>query len=355
MKPAFMTYTKKDLINLAVCMVLSVLIIPTIITTEYWYTSILIPWLCLALATIGQQIVMGYTGQLALGAAGFMAAGAFAMFNLILRVPDLGFVGSLIVSGLIAAAFGILFGLPSLKVRGIYLMVATLASQFFIIWMIDKFGWFKNYDSSGIITAQDIVILGKPFTTPLAMYFVCLAVTTILTLLAMNMARGSTGRNWMAVRDMDIAAESMGVSLLRTKVQAFAISAFYCGVAGALFAFCYLKSLEPVAFDIKLSFKILFMCILGGLGTINGAFIGAAFILLFPVLLNAIGNNVFHGAIDATIISSIEKVIFGLLMIIFMIYEPLGMAKLWENLKQSMRSKLSSSGIKGVKSPVLKK
>ena len=290
-----------------------------------------------------------------MGAAGFMAAGAFAMFNLILRVPDLGFVGSLIVSGLIAAAFGILFGLPSLKVRGIYLMVATLASQFFIIWMIDKFGWFKNYDSSGIITAQDIVILGKPFTTPLAMYFVCLAVTTILTLLAMNMARGSTGRNWMAVRDMDIAAESMGVSLLRTKVQAFAISAFYCGVAGALFAFCYLKSLEPVAFDIKLSFKILFMCILGGLGTINGAFIGAAFILLFPVLLNAIGNNVFHGAIDATIISSIEQVIFGLLMIIFMIYEPLGMAKLWENLKQSMRSKLSSSGIKGVKSPILKK
>ena len=355
MKPVFMTYTKKDLINLAVCMVLSVLIIPIFIKTEYWYTSILIPWLCLALATIGQQIVMGYTGQLALGAAGFMAAGAFAMFNLILRVPDLGFVGSLIVSGLIAAAFGILFGLPSLKVRGIYLMVATLASQFFIIWMIDKFGWFKNYDSSGIITAQDIVILGKPFTTPLAMYFVCLAVTTILTLLAMNMARGSTGRNWMAVRDMDIAAESMGVSLLRTKVQAFAISAFYCGVAGALFAFCYLKSLEPVAFDIKLSFKILFMCILGGLGTINGAFIGAAFILLFPVLLNAIGNNVFHGAIDATIISSIEQVIFGLLMIVFMIYEPLGMAKLWENLKQSIRSKLSSSGIKGIKSPVLKK
>ncbi|MFL2897433.1 MAG: branched-chain amino acid ABC transporter permease, partial [Candidatus Pelagibacter sp.] len=289
---------------------------------------------------------MGYTGQLALGAAGFMAAGAFAMFNLILRVPDLGFVGSLIVSGLIAAAFGILFGLPSLKVRGIYLMVATLASQFFIIWMIDKFGWFKNYDSSGIITAQDIVILGKPFTTPLAMYFVCLAVTTVLTLLAMNMARGSTGRNWMAVRDMDIAAESMGVSLLKTKVQAFAISAFYCGVAGALFAFCYLKSLEPVAFDIKLSFKILFMCILGGLGTINGAFIGAAFILLFPVLLNSVGNNVFHGAIDATIISSIEQVIFGLLMIIFMIYEPLGMAKLWENIKLKLKLKLTSSNRK---------
>ena len=339
MKPIFMTYTKNDIKNFVVLMTLGFIIIPNFISSEYWFTSILIPWLCLALATIGQQIVMGYTGQLALGAAGFMAAGAFACFNLVLRVPGIPFFGALIVSGLIAAAFGILFGLPSLRVRGIYLMVATLASQFFIVWMIDKFGWFKNYDSSGIITAQDIVIFGKSFTSPVAMYMVILVVVTFLTRFAMDMARGSTGRNWMAVRDMDIAAESMGVSLLKTKLQAFAISAFYCGVAGALFAFCYLKSLEPVAFDIKLSFKVLFMCILGGLGTINGAFIGAAFILLFPVLLNAVGNNVFHGAIDATIISSIEQVIFGLLMIVFMIYEPLGMAKLWENIKQKLSKK----------------
>jgi branched-chain amino acid transport system permease protein len=339
MKPIFMTYTKNDIKNFVVLMTLGFIIIPNFISSEYWFTSILIPWLCLALATIGQQIVMGYTGQLALGAAGFMAAGAFACFNLVLRVPGIPFFGALIVSGLIAAAFGILFGLPSLRVRGIYLMVATLASQFFIVWMIDKFGWFKNYDSSGIITAQDIVIFGKSFTSPIAMYMVILVVVTFLTLLAMNMARGSTGRNWMAVRDMDIAAESMGVSLLKTKLQAFAISAFYCGVAGALLAFCYLKSLEPVAFDIKLSFKVLFMCILGGLGTINGAFIGAAFILLFPVLLNAVGNNVFHGAIDATIISSVEQIVFGVLMIVFMIYEPLGMAKLWENIKQKISSK----------------
>jgi len=314
-------------------MLIALLIIPITVKSGYWYSSILIPWLCLALASIGQQIVMGYAGQLALGAAGFMAAGAFACYNLILRIPDIPFFVALVLSGLIAAAFGILFGLPSLRVRGIYLMVATLASQFFIVWMIDKFGWFKNYDSSGIITAQDIVIMGKSFTSPMEMYLVIVFVVTILTLLAVNMARGSTGRNWMAVRDMDIAAESMGISLLKTKLQAFAISAFYCGIAGALFAFTYLKSLEPVAFDIKLSFKILFMVILGGLGTINGAFIGAAFILLFPVLLNSVGNNVFHGAIDATIISSIEQVVFGVLIIVFMIYEPLGMAKLWDNLK----------------------
>jgi branched-chain amino acid transport system permease protein len=333
MKPIFMTFTKKDLINFFVVMVVAIVIIPNIVTTSYWYVSILIPFLCLALAGLGQQIIIGYTGQLALGAAGFMAAGAFACFNLILRVPEIPFFVALILSGFIAAAFGILFGLPSLRVRGIYLMVATLASQFFIVWMIDKFGWFKNYDTSGIITAQPIVIFGKPLTSPVAMYLLSLGIVTVLTLVAMNLARGSTGRKWMAVRDMDIAAESMGVSLLKTKLQAFAISSFYCGIAGALFAFTYLQSLEPAAFSIKLSFQILFIVILGGLGTINGVFIGTAFILLFPVLLNFIGNKFFHGAVDATIISSVEQVVFGALMIIFMIFQPLGMAKIWENIK----------------------
>ena len=342
-EPAFMGYTKGDIVNFVILMTLAFVAIPLIVQTEYWYSSILIPWLCLSLAAIGQQIVMGYAGQLALGAAGFMAAGAFACYNLILRVPDIPFFVALTGSGLIAAAFGVLFGLPSLRVRGIYLMVATLASQFFIVWMIDKFGWFKNYDTSGIITAQDIVILGKPFTSPMEMYFLVVVVVAVLALMAINMARGSTGRNWMAVRDMDIAAETMGISLLKTKLQAFAICAFYCGVAGALFAFAYLKSLEPTAFDIKLSFKILFMVIVGGLGTISGAFIGAAFILLFPVLLNSIGNNVFHGAIDATIISSVEQVVFGVLIILFMIYEPLGIARLWSNMRQRIRSRFRGS------------
>ncbi|MEL7254246.1 MAG: branched-chain amino acid ABC transporter permease [Pseudomonadota bacterium] len=345
-QPIFMSFSRADVTNFVMLMVIGLAVIPLLIQTDYWYSSILIPWLCLSLAAIGQQIVMGYAGQLALGAAGFMAAGAFALFNLELRVPWMPFPINLMFSGMIAAAFGIIFGLPSLRVRGIYLMVATLASQFFIIWMIDKFGWFKNYDTSGIITAQDIVIFGKEFTSPLEMYLVVLVVTAILTILAINMTRGSTGRNWMAVRDMDIAAESMGISLLKTKLQAFAISAFFCGVAGALFAFTYLKSMEPVAFDIKLSFRILFMVILGGLGTIKGAFIGAAFILLFPVVLNTLGNEVFHGMVDATIISSIELVVFGVLIILFMIYEPLGMAKMWENMKARFRKK-QANGVAG--------
>lgn len=339
MKPIFMTFTKKDIVNFFVLVIIAVFIVPNIVTNTYWYVSILIPFLCLALAGLGQQIIIGYTGQLALGAAGFMAAGAFTCFNLILRVPEIPFLVALILSGFVSAGFGVLFGLPSLRVRGIYLMVATLASQFFIIWMIDKFGWFKNYDTSGIITVQPIVILGYSLTSPLAMYLVTLSIVAVFTLIAMNLARGSTGRKWMAVRDMDIAAESMGVSLLKTKLQAFAISSFYCGIAGALFAFTYLQSLEPAAFSIKLSFQILFIVILGGLGTINGVFIGTAFILLFPVLLNIIGNTVFHGAVDATVISSAEQMVFGALMIIFMIFQPLGMAKIWENLKNKVFNK----------------
>ncbi|MEL7348382.1 MAG: branched-chain amino acid ABC transporter permease, partial [Pseudomonadota bacterium] len=148
-KPVFLNYSAADLVNFAVLMGIAFAVVPMMVQSDYWYSSILIPWLCLALAAIGQQIVMGYAGQLAVGAAGFMAAGAFACYNLILRIPDIPFFIALALSGVIAAAFGVLFGLPSLRVRGIYLMVATLASQFFIIWMIDKFGWFKNYDTSG--------------------------------------------------------------------------------------------------------------------------------------------------------------------------------------------------------------
>ena len=305
--------------------------------SDYWLSAILIPWLCMSLVALGQNILMGYAGQLSLGSAGFMAAGAFACYNLILRVDGIPFVVAVMLSGVIAALVGIVFGLPSLRIRGLYLAVATLASQFFIVWVIDKFGWFKNYDSSGIITAQDIVIFGKSFTSPAEMYLVVLVIVAVLTLLAMNMAKGSIGRNWMAVRDMDVAAEVMGLSLLRTKLQAFAISSFYCGVGGALFAYAYLQSVEPAAFDINLSFRILFMAIIGGLGTIIGAYLGAAFILLLPVFLNITFHAVLGDSVDATLISAFEQVIFGVMMIVFMIYEPLGLARLLELAQERLR------------------
>jgi len=326
----------QDRLGMAVLLVIGVAIVP-FTASDYWLTAILIPWLVLSLVAIGQNILMGYAGQLSLGSAGFMAVGAFACYNLILRVDGIPFVVAVLLSGVCAALVGIVFGLPSLRIRGLYLAVATLAAQFFIVWALDKFPWFKNYDVAGVITAQQIVIFGHPFVTPREKYWVVFIIVAALALAAKNMARGSTGRAWMAVRDMDVAAEAMGLSLLRTKLQAFAISSFYCGVGGALFAFAYLQTVEPSAFNIDLSFRILFMIIIGGIGTILGSFLGAGFILLMPVFLNVFFHSVFGKAVDSTFTSALEQVIFGAMIIVFLIFEPLGMARLWQLTKERLR------------------
>jgi branched-chain amino acid transport system permease protein len=327
---------RQDRIAMALLLVVAFGVVP-LVANAYWLSAILIPWLILSLVALGQNILMGYAGQLSLGSAGFMAAGAFACYNFILRVPGIPFLVALFLSGVAAALIGIVFGLPSLRIRGLYLAVATLASQFFIVWALDKFGWFKNYDPSGVITAQPIVVFGHAFVTPAEKYLMVLAIVTALTLAAKNLARGSTGRAWRAVRDMDVAAEVMGLSLLRTKLQAFAISSFYCGVGGALFAFAYLQTVEPSAFNIDLSFRILFMVIIGGIGTILGSFLGGAFILLTPVFLNSFFHTVFGKAVDATITSALEQIIFGVMIIVFLIVEPLGLARLWQLTKERLR------------------
>jgi branched-chain amino acid transport system permease protein len=326
----------QDRLGMVVLLLVGIVAVP-FTASDYWLSAILIPWLILSIVAIGQNILMGYAGQLSLGSAGFMAVGAFACYNLMLRVPGIPFVVAVMLAGVCAAFVGILFGLPSLRIRGLYLAVATLAAQFFIVWALDKFGWFKNYDPAGVITAQQIVIFGHPFVTPREKYWVVFAITALLALAAKNMARGSTGRAWMAVRDMDVAAEAMGLSLLRTKLQAFAISSFYCGVGGALFAFAYLQTVEPSAFNIDLSFRILFMIIIGGIGTILGSFLGAGFILLMPVFLNVFFHSTFGKSVDATIISAAEQVIFGGMIIMFLIFEPLGMARLWQLTKERLR------------------
>jgi len=327
---------RQDRIGMGVMLIVAFAVVP-FLASDYWLSAILIPWLALSLVAMGQNILMGYAGQLSLGSAGFMAVGAFACYNFILRVDGIPFLVALFLSGVCAALVGIVFGLPSLRIRGLYLAVATLASQFFIVWVVDKFGWFKNYDASGVITAQSIVIFGHTFASPYEKYLVVLAIVAALALAARNMARGRTGRAWMAVRDMDVAAEVMGLSLLRTKLQAFAISSFYCGVGGALFAFAYLQVVEPSAFTIELSFRILFMIIIGGIGTILGCFLGAGFVLLLPVFLNVFFHAVFGQAVDASLASALEQVIFGVVIIIILIVEPRGLAQLWQLTKERLR------------------
>src|SRR5262250_2015898 len=276
---------RQDLIGVALIVAVAFIAVP-LLATPYVITGILIPFLILSLAALGLNILTGYAGQLSLGTAAFMAVGAFASSNFMLRVPGMPLLLAFAGGGLSAALVGILFGLPSLRIRGFYLAVATLAAQFFILWVLTKVGWITNYSSSGVITAQRIVILGYAFDTPIAKYLLVLTIVAIMALAAKNLARSNVGRSWMAVRDMDVAAEVIGIRLMRAKLLAFAVSSFYCGVAGALFAYAYLGTVEPEAFNLDLSFRVLFMVIIGGVGTVLGSFLGSAFVTLVPIALS---------------------------------------------------------------------
>jgi len=329
----------QDRIFVAIILVIAFGVVP-MVGNDYWLGTIFIPFLVLAMAAIGLNILTGYAGQLSLGTGGFMACGAFAAYKLTTAFPDLNIILVLIACGVITALVGILFGIPSLRIKGFYLAVATLASQFFLVWLFNKVPWFTNYSASGVISAPPREVFGFLVTGaeahPSVKYIFVLSLVTVLALAAKNMVRSSLGRNWMAIRDMDIAAEIIGIKALQTKLSAFAISSFYCGIAGALWAFVYVGSVEPLAYDINRSFQVLFMIIIGGLGSILGSFLGAAFIVLLPILIK--NTPAFLGIPMASdMVSHIEAMVFGVLIIFFLIVEPHGLARLWTIAKEKLR------------------
>jgi len=304
---------------------------------DYWFSAILIPFLVLSLAGLGLNLLTGYAGQLSLGSAAFMAVGAFATYNVDLRVPGSPLLLSMALGGGVAALVAVLFGLPSLRIKGFYLLVSTLAAQFFMTWALTRFSWFSNNSASGVISAPRLEILGVDLNSPVGRYLLTLGVVVALFWLGKNLVRSELGRNWMAVRDMDTAAAVMGIALLKTKLLAFAISGFFLGVAGALWAFTYLGTVEPHGFDLNRSFQILFIIIIGGLGSILGNFLGAAFIVLFPVLLSNLVALLPTGLIDAGQIENLQKMAFGALIIVFLVKEPEGLARLWQKFRERAR------------------
>jgi branched-chain amino acid transport system permease protein len=309
-------------------------VIPAI-ASDYWLSSILTLFLIFALAAIGLNLLTGYCGQLSIGHAAFMAVGAYASFNFAVRL-DLPVVLNFLLSGLVAAAVGLLFGLPSLRIKGFYLAVATLAAQFTIEWVLVSFPWFANNNPVGAIDTPGMTILGWEVSTPRDKYLLTLSVVTLLAVAAKNLTRSEVGRSWMAIRDLDVAAEIMGIRLFRYKLLAFMASAFYAGVAGALYAFCYLGSLEISAFELVLSFRLLGMIIIGGLGTILGSFLGAGFIVLLPILISQT-LALLHVPGMSDLLANIELMIFGGLIILFLILEPYGLARLWRTTKEKLR------------------
>jgi branched-chain amino acid transport system permease protein len=340
---------RQDRIGMAMILAVAFVVVPlasltpglaSAIDFNYWYNGVLIPFLIFSLAALGLNLLTGYAGQLSLGTAAFMAVGAFAAYNFELRVPGLPILVSFVLAGGVAALVGVVFGLPSLRIKGFYLAVATLAAQFFVVWALTKFPWFSNYSSSGVIAAQKIVILGYVFDTPVKRYLLVLAIVAALALAAKNLVRSATGRAWMAVRDMDVAAEVIGIPMMKTKLLAFAISSFYCGVAGALYAFAYLGNVEPAAFELDLSFRILFMIVIGGVGSILGSFLGAAFIVVLPIFLDiwAAGFERSSGlALPPGLVSNLTLILFGALIVFFLAVEPLGLARLWQVAKEKLR------------------
>jgi branched-chain amino acid transport system permease protein len=306
------------------------------IGTEYLFRAILVPFLILSLAAIGLNILVGYCGQVSLGTGAFMAIGAYSAYNLAIRIPDLNLIVVFLLAGVFATIFGALFGIPSLRIKGFYLAVATLAAQFLVDWMFARIGWFTNYAPSGSVAAPPLEIFGFLVASPVEKYLFVLAFVAVFALVARNLTRGAIGRSWMAIRDMDVAAEVIGIRPLYAKLTAFAVSSFIVGVAGALWGFVYLGAWEPLAFDVNRSFQLLFMVIIGGLGSILGSFLGAAFIVILPLMLNQIPT--WLGIpLSTAMISHIEFMVFGALIIFFLIVEPLGLARLWAIGKEKLR------------------
>ena len=311
-----------------------------LIADEYMFRAILIPFLILALASLGVNLLVGYCGQITLGAGAFMAVGAYAAYNFQIRIDGMPLIGALLLGGLTSAGMGILFGIPSLRVRGLYLAVATLAAQFFCDWAFLRIQWFTNNSSSGSVSISNLQLFGMSIEAPVEKYLFCLLFIVLFALLAKNLTRATMGRQWMAIRDMDVAAEVIGIRPMYAKLSAFAVSSFFVGVAGALWGFVHLGSWEPAAFSVDRSFQLLFMVIIGGLGSILGSFIGAAFIVILPIFLNqflpALGGLLgLH--ISTAAISHAELIIFGSLIVFFLIVEPHGLARLWAIAKEKLR------------------
>lgn len=330
----------QDRIGLGVILLIAFAGIP-LLASDFFIGSIMIPFLVFTLAAVGLNILTGYAGQLSLGTGAFMGVGAYACYKLTTYFPDINILFMVLLSGVFSAAVGIVFGLPSLRIKGLYLAITTLAAQFFLEWCFVRIGWLYNYNDSGAIEVPqrklfDIAITGAS-ATPVVRYLVIVTLVAFMTLVAANVLRGRIGRSWMMIRDMDIAAELMGIRPLFAKLSAFAFSSYYCGVAGALMVFFWIGSAEAEAFDINHSLLVLFMVIIGGMGSLLGCFLGAAFIWILPIAIRAVPSMLSLDVIAATT-EHVANIIIGVLIIFFLIVEPHGLARLWQIGKEKLRT-----------------
>ena len=305
--------------------------------SDYWINSIIIPMLAMGVAGIGLNFLMGYTGCISLGSAAFMAIGAFSAYNLLLRVPILPLPIVIVLAGLIAGVFGVLFGLPSLRIKGFYLAASTLGAQFFFEFLFTNFPWFCNNNLTLTITAPRLEIFGWSLKSPQGRYMMVIVTTLSLVVLAYSIVRSRIGREWIAVSDMETSATVIGIKVHSRKLLAYGISSFYCGIAGVLWAFAYLRTSNAYSFDLDKSFEILFIVIIGGTASIFSNFIGAAFIILVPVFIDlAVTGMGLTEYVHIGITTNLQRVLFGVMIIYILIKEPDGLYRLIQRVATSL-------------------
>jgi len=329
----------QDRVLVAAVLLLAFVVVP-IAADSYHFSTLLIPVVILSLAALGANILIGYCGQISLGSGAFMAVGAYGAYNVIMRIPGTPLVVALLLGGLCAAVFGVAFGLPSLRVKGLYLAVTTLAAQFFADWMFYRVKWLTMDSPSISVTAPDLSFFGLALDSYAAKYLFCLSILVLTALAAKNLVRSAIGREWMAIRDMDVAASVIGIRPTYAKLTAFAISSFVIGIAGALWGFFYLGSWEPAAFGLDMSLQLLFMVIIGGLGSIMGNFFGAAFMVVLPILIRLWLPNLGQWIglpLGTAAAAHLELMVFGVLIVWFLVVEPHGLARLWSTAKHKLR------------------
>ncbi|WP_116133343.1 branched-chain amino acid ABC transporter permease [Tropicimonas sp. IMCC34043] len=329
---------KQDAFLLGLILVFAWVVFP-FTATEFTFQTLLTPILIYSLAALGLNILTGYAGQLSLGTGAFMGVGAYACYKLVTLMPWMNPIIAILLSGVFSAGVGVAFGIPSLRIKGFYLAIATLAAQFFLVWLFEKWSWLYNDNASGAIQVPNLEIFGiyvsGPQAASVTQYYLVLAIVTLLTWVTINLTRGNLGRTWKATRDMDIAAELIGINLMRSKLTAFAISSYIVGVSGALFVFMWRGAAEPNLFDIPLSFRVLFIAIIGGLGSILGNYLGAILIVGLPVLLGTL-PSALGIQVESALIEHLNTMIVGSLIIFFLIIEPHGLAQLWRLIREKL-------------------
>jgi branched-chain amino acid transport system permease protein len=322
--------------TVAAIAVLMFLVLP--LTVHEYYLSLVNLISIAVVGALGLNLLVGYTGQISVGHGAFMSVGAYTAANLVTRL-DVPFWVALPLGGLMAAGVGAVVGIPSLRIKGLYLAIATLAGQLIIEWTINHVTWISGGVQASIAVPRPR-LFGLEIASQREMYYFLLFFVVLALVATLNLVRSRIGRAFIAIRDHDVAAEIIGIDIFRYKLLAFAISSFYAGVTGVLYTY-YLGVANYEQFQIVTSIDYLAMIIIGGLGSVLGSVFGAAFITLLPIVIRyameAFGSLVFSPAAVLNIIPNLRLILFGALIIFFLVVEPEGLNRLWRNIRNYFR------------------